>query len=70
MMSILLKVRNTVPNSDINNGNKFNKTKSNKHKPVRPRSCKCKPFARANLHAFLSDLLADDYAHEDANTCV
>ena len=31
MRSILLKGRNSAPNSEINSGNRFNKTKSNKH---------------------------------------
>ena len=67
MISILLKVRNTVPNSYINSSNRFNKTKSNKHKPARPLSCKGKPFTRAKLHEFLGNFLLDDDACEDTD---
>ena len=62
---VLLKGRNSVPTSNINSGNRFNKIKSNKHKPVRPLSWKGKPFTRASLYEILSDLLVDDNEHED-----
>ena len=68
MMSILLKYRNDAPNIDINSGDRFNKTKINRHKPARPLSWKGEPFTRANLHEFLSDLIVDDdvYKNSDA----
>lgn len=68
MRSIFLKGRNAVPNSYINSGNRFNKTKSNACKPARPLSCKGKPFAMPKSYEFLSNFLLDDDAYEDADT--
>ena len=70
MRSILLQGRYSNPISNINSGNRFNKTKSNKYKTSRPLSCKGKTSIRANLHDFLSDLLVDDDAYEDAGTWI
>ena len=67
MRSILLKGRNTKPSINLNGCNIFNKNNSNNYKLTRPLSYKGKPFARANLHDLLSDLLADDNEHEDAD---
>ena len=66
----LTKGRNTKPSSKLNAGNVFNKLNSNNCEPERHLSCKVKPFARANLHELLSDLLADDNEHEDADAGV
>ena len=60
MRSILLKGRNDKPSSNINDGNRFNKSNSNVCKPVRPISCKYKTFTKAKLHELLSDLLVDN----------
>ena len=68
MRSILIKGRNFAPNTEINSGNRFNKTKNNTFKLVSPLSHKGKTFTRDNLHTFLSNFLVDDDAYEDYDT--
>ena len=67
MRSIMLKGRNAKPSSNLHCSNAFNKSNSKKYDPTRSLPYKCEPFAEANLHENLSDWLADNNNHEDAN---
>ena len=64
MRHVWLKGMNDKPISNFNIVNIVITSNGNNYKPTRPLSCKGKPFAKANLHELLSNVLVDNNEYE------